>query len=264
MSIKPQVKVECLEELQRIIDRNERPTDFEVARFRKQANDAISTDRPWIGWVMRSALEAALWNPEAALDVVQRAEKAVGRNSDALGNLAISLKHLCLMDRALTLMQRAHAIDPLDPRTLGHLAGILYALGMMEDATALVREYLRLAGPSGDASAKTSLIELERVNEGLKRANIPEARLREECSIALEVLRAAKTRWLILEIEFQTDPDSGEEALLARYTFHGDIEHEMRLGAMLAERLAETENWNPTKLSVDFAYVEREDAVVTA
>jgi tetratricopeptide (TPR) repeat protein len=254
----PAVDTQFFRELESLIG-NGRPAAEEVVVFQRKAEALFNTPSPEYGWVGRALVASYAWDFEALKDLGRRASLAVGGEPVILANLAVALMQVHEHEESLQYSRLAFQRAPSHPFCVRQFAGGLMRLGRYAEALRTLNAHLALAGPAPDESlVHDAKLCAERIAI-CKEVGVGEPLLRSQFDEAYAVLRNALVRSNHDGMRTIEDPDTGARSACLRIFFHGDVEDELRLGSALATRLAALPGWDPTHLSVDFAY-SREDA----
>lgn len=261
----PQVNTPFLNELVRLMS-NGPPAELVLRRYERQAEQLFHTDRPEWGWVAHAAVAALAWDASTALEMCSKGAQAVGSNPEVLANFAVSLKHLNEFEAALQYARQATEASPVNGFALRHHVGALLQLGRWSDALAMAERYVGRVG-NEQAQNIPEIVDMFRSwMSCLGDGGVSERQVQLELAQCWAVLRENRIRCGQLLVSCDENPEGGAPTMVLRLTFVGEIEDEMRLGALLAQRLSRLESWDPTRLSVDFEYVEQfehEDADAT-
>ncbi|MDB5953838.1 hypothetical protein [Ramlibacter sp.] len=260
---RPEVDSQILDEISGLMEHG-RPDELTLRRLDRRAEQLMRTDRPDLGWVARAAVAAFAWDVGAVEDISRRARQAFGRNAVQIANLSVSHKHVNLMDQAVEYAREATEIAPGDATIMDHLLQGLALSGRWSEALAISREFIQRVGPTHAGPVATEIEAAFPMRlDWLAQAGVSEEQLQFELREAWAAMREAQVRSAGEQSWFEEDWEGGSGTFCVRIQFPGDIDLEMRLGSLLGPRLAQLPHWDPTRLSVDFAY-HREDADATA
>jgi hypothetical protein len=258
---RPQVDVGLLNEIGNLM-RNGRPEELVLRRYARRAEQLLGTEHPEVGWSAKAAVAALAWDSDGLINLAQRARQAIGADPTQIANLSVSFKHVNLMDHALECAREAAALAPGARFAAEQLIGSLLLTGHWSEALVTARElHRRLGDNAGRTPGEVEEIVPPRL-EWLAQIGIDEEQVQRELREAWGVMREAEVRYADEEADLAEDYEGGSSTLCLRLKFNGDVDLEMKLGSMLAPRLARLPGWDPTRLSVDFAYL-REDADAT-
>ncbi|HYE70814.1 MAG TPA: hypothetical protein VD932_04745 [Aquabacterium sp.] len=266
-TIKPQIDTASLREMSRLMVMNLPVPGELIAKCRRAGQNLVRGDDPHWGWTTLVACAAAEWDVAEAERLAKNAIDALGPGESLLCNLSVSFKQLCRLDLAVAHSERAYRQSPNDVLAIHAYVDDLFILGRFREGAAVTRRAAHLTDP-GPHEEGESIEELthtfQNVVDDLEEAGVEEERLRTELTLAIGVLREARLRYLGARIKREADPESGGFSIVAEVQLMGSLEDELRLGAMLAPKLAEHAQWDPCSLNTGFFCMQREDADVPA
>lgn len=226
---------------------DEMPSEFELRRIEKAADNLAKVDAA-AAFTVKGAIAALRWDADSAETCCRKA-CALERSPMVLNNSALTFKFLNRFDLAIEFAKSALALAPLDPLTATSTLGYLFATGHFAEVAALIRKhnYQEEQYPSLPFQA----LEFDRLRVDL---GISTEQIDFEIDSVFSVLKKHKKRMQGSRVEAVNDPDGGQ-CIVIEIEFFGDLHQEIVLEAELAHALAASPDWNPSRLSVEFAYI---------
>lgn len=248
--------VEVLGELEKFINTETVPTEFQLRKLKRDAAMAHHADHA-LAYMAEAGIAALTWDVEATRDLIRKA-LYLNQSATMLSNASITLKSIGLFEEACDHAVRAMRAEPADMLVLANAIECLGLVGKWTEAERLLRE----ATDKGLKPAKP-VLNFHGMNHFLEQAGIPLERLQAELRCVETVLREAKVRHRGEEIDLVKDPETGHVTLVHQTICFGTIEDELRLESRLGQLLDSMPGWNPETLCVEIA-CQREDAYQAA
>lgn len=235
---------------------NAKPDALALARLRRDAGAVLKTKEVAAGHILLSGVAALEWDAEVAKGHVDKALALEG-SSWTLVNSIVTFNLLMRPDLAAELADAVSVQAPSDPQAVNHAAAVYVALGRVSEAARMQTRCIDL-----NPSARFDM-DASELLAALQRAEVSEEWLGSELLIARQVLIDAQIRTRSLSYDDKDDPD-GAPFISMALEFFGDIEQEFQLEDELAQRLAQDERWNPSRLAVQIHYFPAEEDALVA
>lgn len=219
---------------------------FLLARLKREAEKLQGADAVEAS-VVKSAIAAYEWRDDDAHYWV--------KNFLSLRKSAASYQNASVTMRALNDFKSAGEYSLLasefahgDPGLAIKSVNALLIAGSFSEA-----HKIALSFRESNSELATACSEIEKLQQELGAIGISEERILAEMEMAAAVATANKVRIHSVEHLVSRDPDGGSSIYIP-LNFFGDISTELDLEADFSAKLASDAQWDPVKLSIEFAH----------
>lgn len=243
---------ELLAQLELLFEDDETPNDFVLAGLAREAKKLMQADAA-AGHIVLAGMAALRWDFNEVENHCQQALK-FERSTAVLLNAAINFRNVGLVHQAADLAFEAAMSDPLNLKAQKDAIDSLYAVGRIQDCLSTLQINLNRGIPleesGGDGPANTL--------SALEALGLSERQLYMELDLTYGTLREMRyrPRGFTVSIEMSSD---GEQSVSYGVTIYGDHSDEIEVESILADRLAELSEWNPSRLSVKIQSEEQNE-----
>lgn len=227
---------------------NRQPSEIELLSLKRDANKLMQSDAA-AAYLALAAIATFAWDIET---INQQIDKAMRLKCDVvtLLNAALTLRVVNQRSEAANYALRALELAPNDKDVVDRTVKHLYNMGFLNKAHEIVQSRKRMNLELDDLQET-----LDQSNRCLVEVDVSEEQLQKEIALALDVLTKKKIRLVDLLYEKFFFHDDGEFCLIIRLNFYGDLETEIELDCLLADRLIDLPEWDLSKLSIQFHHL---------
>lgn len=245
-----------LEEVERLINTETPPTQFELARLRRDADKLHAIDHS-LAYLAESAIAALTWDVKSTRVLIEKALR-LNKSAVMLANCALTMRSIGFPEESCEYALAAMHAEPADMSFLVGAVEQLSLVGRWNEALKLVD-----MAKAKSMKLEASFMDFEGHLRFLHEEDISLDRLKFELKCANLVLREAHVRHRGIDIDLIKDPETSQQTLVIQTICYGTIEDELRLDSALGQLLASEPGWNPEKLAVEIACTQ-EDAYQSA
>lgn len=232
---------------------DDEPSEFVKRQLLRDA-DALSRADPAVSSMVKAAIAAFAWDLPQVQRWLNNAMQLSGSVSTRV-NAALTYKFLNRFDLASDISVATLRAAALDKEVVNRTLSYLTWSGQLERAAIVYRDALASKVHLADDGINPELY-----LQAMQRVGVSQQRLIFELAAACDVLTRSNKRARFLTTDIEVDPESGEESVLFGLGFWGSLDDEMRLEAQLAQVFADEPGWNPSALSVELQFEQRQHA----
>jgi hypothetical protein len=241
--------------IQALYDRKAEATEWELRSLSSEA-EKLAKVSPVEASIVKAGIAVLKWDHE---QVCYWASNAVRLDPNIETKLNASMLLRLIGDTlgAADYAEQAISLAPNNVEKIVLGADAFIFDGRLQSCLSILRSL-----PAGIDVVERAIGEIQSHVISIQKSGVTEQQVQAQLRIATRLATSRKVRILGLQMFGSTDPLDGIHSFVIEVVFLGSLQEELELEDALAEELSKIENWEPSRLSIEFKY-QKEDELHT-